>query len=82
MRDIIHRERQVELSCEGSYYWDTRRWKTAEKELNRIVQGWNVLNGETAEDYYIPTNIYNQQLKSEYGKGSRFTLTLPKERIG
>ncbi|MCS3063828.1 ATP-binding protein [Parabacteroides distasonis] len=22
------------------------------------------------------------QLKSEYGKGSRFTLTLPKERIG
>lgn len=61
MRDIIHRERQVELSCEGSYYWDTRRWKTAEKELNRIVQGWNVLNGETAEDYYIPTNIYNQQ---------------------
>lgn len=61
MREIIHRERQIELSCEGSYYWDTRRWKTAGKELNRIVQGWNVLNGETAEEYYIPTNLYNQQ---------------------
>lgn len=60
MRNIIHRERQIELACEGSYYWDCRRWKTAEKELNRVVQGWNVLQGETAEDYYIPTNLYNQ----------------------
>lgn len=61
MREIIQRERKVELACEGSYFWDSRRWKTAIKEQNRVIQGWNVLRGETANDYYIPTNLYNQE---------------------
>lgn len=61
MREIIRRERKVELACEGMYFWDSRRWKTAQKEQNRIIQGWNVLRGETPSDYYIPTNLYNQQ---------------------
>ena len=31
MREIIQRERKIELACEGVYYWDSRRWKTAQK---------------------------------------------------
>lgn len=62
MRDIIRRERKVELALEGQDYWDRKRWKTAHLELNRNVEGWNV----TAEDpspnaYYVPTTVYTQR---------------------
>lgn len=59
MREIIQRERKIELACEGSYYWDSRRWKTAQKEQNRLVQGWNI-NASDAENYYNVTPIYTQ----------------------
>ena len=35
MREIIRRERKVELALEGQDYWDQKRWKTAHLELNR-----------------------------------------------
>ena len=59
MREIIQRERKVELACEGSYYWDSHRWKTAQKEQNRLIRGWNTQASET-EDYYTVTTIYTQ----------------------
>jgi hypothetical protein len=34
MRDIIRRERRLELAGEGFYYTDIRRWKTAETVMN------------------------------------------------
>lgn len=59
MRDIIQRERKIEFACEGVYYWDSRRWKTAVKEQNRSVQGWNITASDVNE-YYIPTTHYIQ----------------------
>ncbi|MCI1778487.1 MAG: RagB/SusD family nutrient uptake outer membrane protein [Bacteroidales bacterium] len=59
MREIIHRERGIELACECSYYWDCRRWKTAIKELNGPVKGWDVSRSDV-NDYYTVTTIYNQ----------------------
>lgn len=59
MREIIQRERKVELACEGSYYWDSRRWKTAMQEQNRLIQGWNI-NASDAENYYLVTPVYTQ----------------------
>lgn len=59
MREIIQRERKVELACEGSYYWDSRRWKTALQEQNRLIQGWNI-NASDAENYYTVTPVYEQ----------------------
>jgi hypothetical protein len=60
MREIIQRERKIELACEGVYYWDSRRWKTAMKEQNRLIQGWNVL-AEDVNEYYTPTTVYIQK---------------------
>ncbi len=60
MREIIQQERKIELACEGQYYWDSRRWKTALKEQNRLIQGWNV-NGSAVEDYYMVTTLYTQK---------------------
>lgn len=37
MRDVIRRERRVELAFEGLYYDDIKRWKTAEIENNGPV---------------------------------------------
>ncbi len=60
MREIIRQERKIELSCEGVYYWDSHRWKTAMKEQNRLIQGWNV-NAPGLEDYYTVTTVYVQK---------------------
>lgn len=60
MRQIIQRERKVEFACEGVYYWDSHRWKTALKEQNRPIQGWNV-NATEAAEYYAPTTLYIQR---------------------
>jgi len=57
MRRIIQRERSIELACEGAYYWDARRWKTAMSEQNKPVQGWNVL-ADDVDEYYTVTTIY------------------------
>jgi hypothetical protein len=58
MREIIRHERQIELALEGQQYFDLRRWCTAETELSKPVRGWNI-NGETVEDYYNVTVLYN-----------------------
>jgi hypothetical protein len=60
MREIIQRERAIELAMEGSHYWDTRRWKTAIRELNRPLKGWNVLKQDAAE-YYEVKVLFNQK---------------------
>ncbi len=37
MREVIRRERRIELTFEGLYYSDVLRWKTAEIENNGLV---------------------------------------------
>ena len=44
LREIIQRERAIELMFEGSRFWDLRRWKTANKVLN--------VAGNRAETFY------------------------------
>ena len=60
MREIIRRERSIELALEGQHYFDVRRWKEAMKEFNKPVRGWSV-DQETVEGYYNLKNIYNQR---------------------
>ena len=59
LREIIHRERLIELAFEGHRFWDLRRWKKAAEELNKDITGWNY-NGTTAATYYRETQIYSQ----------------------
>jgi starch-binding outer membrane protein, SusD/RagB family len=49
-REIIHRERAIELAFEGKRFWDIRRWKEI-NVLNDAPQGWNV-QGEIPADFY------------------------------
>ena len=59
MREIIQRERLIELAFEGHRFWDLRRWMLAKKYMNNPVQGWNVQQTDVRE-YYRVTNFYNQ----------------------
>lgn len=42
MRELIRHERQVELALEGHRYFDTRRWRIAEKTNNGKIYGMNI----------------------------------------
>ena len=55
MREIIHREWDIEFAFEGQRFWNLRRWMTAQEELNEALYGWNIL-GEDAASFY---NNYN-----------------------
>lgn len=57
MREIIRKERQIELALEGSRFHDLRRWKLARSTYNNaLVRGWSI-DKETTEDYYVIRNI-------------------------
>jgi hypothetical protein len=53
MREIIRRERLIELSLEGHRFWDIRRWKTAPEEYAQKWTGLTV-NGSNIREYYTP----------------------------
>ena len=59
LREIIHRERMIELAFEGHRFWDLRRWKEAAEELNKDITGWN-FKGTTSGAYYHETHIFSQ----------------------
>jgi hypothetical protein len=60
MREIIHRERSIEMAFEGKNYWDIRRWKKATQEFNEPVKGWNVY-GITEANYYQVVTLSQQR---------------------
>lgn len=59
MRDIIKRERMIELAFEGQRAFDIRRWKDAVKYLNQPVQGWNYQGKDM--NYYILTTYFQNR---------------------
>ena len=64
LRDIILWERGIELSFEGSRFWDMLRHLRAPREFSQPVFGWDQ-EGETEEEFF------QLQLK----QGRRFTIT-------
>jgi len=63
LREIIHRERTIELMFEGQRFWDLRRWKSAVSELNKPITGWD-LEQETAQGYFREKMIYNMTFRT------------------
>ncbi|MBD5275307.1 MAG: RagB/SusD family nutrient uptake outer membrane protein [Bacteroides sp.] len=64
MRDIIRMERGSELVLEANRYFDIRRWKLADTEFNKVIQGWNI-EAESTEEYYTVTNIYQMHFSQK-----------------
>jgi hypothetical protein len=56
MRDIILRERSIELAFEGIHYWDMVRHKRAINEFTRPITGWNP-GATKAEDFFTQRTV-------------------------
>ena len=63
MREIIHKERSIEMAFEGDNFYDIRRWKKAAQEFNELIQGWNV-GADTESAYYNVLTLYQQKFVS------------------
>lgn len=60
MREIIHRERLIELYAEGQRFWDLRRWKEASSEYAKGIYGFKV-TASKPEDYYQLIQLAEQK---------------------
>jgi hypothetical protein len=56
LREIIHRERRIELCFEGQSGWDLRRWKELQAVLSAPLKGWSIYE-EQAINYYRAKNV-------------------------
>lgn len=59
MRNIVRRERLIELAFEGQRYWDLRRWLLLEKQMNIPIRRLNV-------EERIDADLYYQQILTPY----------------
>jgi len=57
MREAIKLERRIELAFEEHRFWDVRRWKTAEVELNKILRGVRITKTGTGTFSYQTINV-------------------------
>ncbi|MGB0367033.1 MAG: RagB/SusD family nutrient uptake outer membrane protein [Flavobacteriaceae bacterium] len=42
-RDLVRKERKIELAFEGNRYWDLRRWRTATTDLTKSFNGLRII---------------------------------------
>lgn len=64
MREIIRRERLIELSLEGHRFWDLRRWLLATDYYSQPVTGWDITQKEP-ENYYHETILATQNFTAK-----------------
>jgi hypothetical protein len=60
MREIIRRERLIELAFEGQRPFDLRRWKEALRYYNEPMQGWDYRATSQDEYYRVMTYLNNR----------------------
>lgn len=62
-RDLVRKERKVELAFEGNRYWDLRRWRTAETVLSTAYSGLQfILDGDSYTEGAYDVNTAKYQV--------------------
>lgn len=57
-REIIRRERTIELMFEGHRFFDARRWKTAHLTFSKMQKGWNTYPSGFSKTKVQPAESY------------------------
>lgn len=83
MRELIRRERRVELAFEGKRYFDLLRWKIAEINLNKTMHGMKIEpNGVGAYTYTIIEAIPSGAPHWSFNASKNYLLPIPLSAIG
>jgi len=63
-RDLVRKERKIELAYECNRYWDVRRWRTAKTELTQSYHGLRyILEGASMPDNVASYNVLTQKFR-------------------
>ena len=65
LRELLRKERMVELAFEGHRYYDCRRWMIAEKEWNYQPKTLNVLANTYENSWERTNNVWNRSMVFE-----------------
>lgn len=57
MRDVIRRERRIELAFEEQRFWDIRRWKIARAVYGTMLHGVTITKNANGTFSYSPKNV-------------------------
>lgn len=77
LREIVHRERSLELYLEGHKFFDVRRWMVAENFYGILEKGMNV-DGSTDDDFFRPVTL--NFLPRTFHKG-QYLMPIPAAEI-
>lgn len=65
LREMIRKERMIELAFEGHRYYDCRRWMIAEKEMNYLPPTLNLAATTYEASWQRTNNLWNRSMVFE-----------------
>ena len=74
MREIVRRERRIELVLEDKRWWDLMRWRIAEVVLNGPLHGIKITVGENGKLTYTPVPAFRGDRKFDPSKNYLFPI--------
>ena len=82
MRDLIRRERRVELAFEGKRYYDLLRWKTAEVNLNHVMHGMMITSSGGGYTYQLINAVPSGSPQWSFDATKNYLLPIPLSILG
>jgi len=83
MRELIRRERRVELAFEGKRYFDLLRWKIAEVNLNHVMHGMKIeSNGSGGYTYTKISAVPFSAPQWSFDASKNYLLPIPLDALG
>lgn len=82
MRELIRRERRVELAFEGKRYFDLIRWEIAEVNLNKVMHGTKITGTPGAYTYDKINAVPGGAPQWTFDKNKNYLLPIPLSAIG
>lgn len=82
MRNIIHRERNIELMFECQHFYDMRRWKEAVQNFSQPVKGWSIHETDPKAFYQVSTiKLIDYNLRDVFWPISQGELSINKNLV-